>query len=91
MRRCTSFAPAARTILTILRLVVPRTSESSISTTSLSYITLDGLLESVGQGRSSYCTSCYTGQYPVEFPRNEAAYLQLTLKPLEQERDPVTP
>ena len=38
----------------------------------------------VGQGRSSYCTSCYTGQYPVEFPRNEAAYLQLTLKPLEQ-------
>jgi hypothetical protein len=45
----------------------------------------------VGEGRSSYCTSCYTGQYPVEFPRNEAAYLQLTLKPLEQERDPVTP
>ena len=62
-----------------------------LDATSLSYITLDGLLESVGQGRSSYCTSCYTGQYPVEFPRNEAAYLQLTLKPLEQERDPVTP
>jgi amidophosphoribosyltransferase len=62
-----------------------------LDATSLSYITLDGLLASVGQGRSSYCTSCYTGQYPVEFPRNEAAYLQLTLKPLEQERDPVTP
>jgi amidophosphoribosyltransferase len=58
---------------------------------SLSYVTLDGLLESVGTGRQSYCTSCYTGQYPIEFPRNEAAYLQLTLKPLEQERDPVTP
>jgi amidophosphoribosyltransferase len=58
---------------------------------SLSYISLDGLLASVGEGRSSYCTSCYTGQYPVEFPRNEAAYLQLTLKPLEHERDPVTP
>jgi len=62
-----------------------------LDATSLRYITLDGLLESVGQGRSSYCTSCYTGQYPIEFPRNEAAYLQLTLKPLEQERDPVTP
>ena len=35
MRRCTSAAPAARTILTILRLVVPRTIESSISTTRL--------------------------------------------------------
>jgi hypothetical protein len=33
MRTWTSAAPAARTILTILRLVVPRTIESSISTT----------------------------------------------------------
>jgi hypothetical protein len=23
---------------------------------------------------------CYTGQYPVAFPRDEQAYLQLTLK-----------
>jgi amidophosphoribosyltransferase len=58
---------------------------------SLNYLSLEGLLEAVGAGRQSYCTSCYTGQYPVEFPRNEAAYLQLTLKPLEHDRDPVTP
>ncbi len=58
---------------------------------TLSYLSLDGMLEAVGEGRQSYCTSCYTGKYPVEFPRNEAAYLQLTLKPLEQERDLVTP
>ena len=32
---CTSVAPAARTISTILRLVVPRTMESSTSTTRL--------------------------------------------------------
>jgi amidophosphoribosyltransferase len=57
---------------------------------TLSYLSIESLLEAVGNGRSSYCTSCYTGQYPVEFPRNEAAYLQLTLKPLEQEQDPVT-
>jgi hypothetical protein len=31
-------------------------------------------------GRSKYCTSCYTGVYPVAFPRDEAAYLQLALK-----------
>jgi amidophosphoribosyltransferase len=58
---------------------------------SLNYLSIEGLLEAVGNGRQSYCTSCYTGLYPVEFPRNEAAYLQLTLKPLEQERDPVIP
>ena len=58
---------------------------------TLSYLSLEGMLESVGHGRQSYCTSCYTGQYPVAFPKNEAAYLQLTLKPVEPEHDPVTP
>src|SRR5438093_1277854 len=35
MRTCTSLAPAARTILTIFRLVVPRTIESSTRMTRL--------------------------------------------------------
>ncbi len=35
MRKCTSFAPAALTISLILRLVVPRTTLSSTSTTRL--------------------------------------------------------
>src|SRR4249920_3545235 len=47
---------------------------------TLNYLSLEGMLEAVGEGRQSYCTSCYTGKYPVEFPRNEAAYLQLALK-----------
>ena len=47
---------------------------------SLGYLSLEGLLESVGARRQHYCTSCYTGQYPVAFPRDENAYLQLTLK-----------
>ena len=58
---------------------------------SVAYLSLEGLLSTVQSEQGKYCRSCYTGQYPVEFPRNEAAYLQLTLKPLEQERDPVTP
>ena len=37
MRMCTSRAPALRTIRTILRLVVPRTIESSTSTTRLPF------------------------------------------------------
>ncbi len=48
---------------------------------SLGYLSLEGLLHSVrGQGKS-YCSSCYTGRYPVAFPQDQAAYLQLTLKP----------
>jgi len=47
---------------------------------SLAYLSLDGLLSTVGPRRGSYCTSCYTGQYPVVFPRDEHAYLQLALK-----------
>ncbi len=51
-----------------------------IEADSLGYLSLDGMLSAVGPRRSSYCTSCYTGHYPVEFPRDEASYLQLALK-----------
>ena len=47
---------------------------------SVAYLSLDGLTGSVKGGSSRYCTSCYTGVYPVAFPRDEAAYLQLALK-----------
>ena len=51
-----------------------------IGADSLGYLTLGGLLSTVGPARESYCTSCYTGNYPVAFPRDQAAYLQLALK-----------
>ena len=47
---------------------------------SLSYLSLEGMLSSVGLRARSYCTSCFTGKYPVEIPRDEDAYLQLALK-----------
>jgi amidophosphoribosyltransferase len=47
---------------------------------TLAYLSLDGLLSAVSEHRGSYCTSCYTGEYPVVFPRDEQAYLQLALK-----------
>jgi len=47
---------------------------------SVAYLSLDGLTSAVRGGRSKYCTSCYTGVYPVAFPRDETAYLQLALK-----------
>ena len=38
------------------------------------------MLAAVGDQRASYCTSCYTGHYPVAFPRDRESYLQLALK-----------
>jgi amidophosphoribosyltransferase len=51
---------------------------------SLGYLSLGGLTQSVRSQGKSYCTSCYTGKYPVAFPQDQSAYLQLTLKLNEQ-------
>jgi len=55
---------------------------------SVAYLSLEGLMSAVDKDRASYCSSCYTGRYPVEFPRDEASYLQLALK-LDKEKEPV--
>jgi amidophosphoribosyltransferase len=47
---------------------------------SVAYLSLEGLLSTVGTQHGSYCRSCYTGEYPVQVPRDEASYLQLALK-----------
>ena len=47
---------------------------------SVAYLSLEGLMKAVGEGSGNYCSSCYTGQYPVAFPRDERSYLQLALK-----------
>jgi amidophosphoribosyltransferase len=47
---------------------------------SLAYLSLEGLMTAVGKDRSAYCSSCYTGDYPVPVPADEVRYLQLALK-----------
>jgi amidophosphoribosyltransferase len=54
-----------------------------IEADSLAYLSLAGLREAVGDKRNAYCTSCYTGIYPVSFPQDEKAYLQLALKAID--------
>jgi len=56
---------------------------------SVAYLSLDGLLSAVGSERRSYCTSCYTGNYPVPYPQDEARYLQLALKLDTTKNEPV--
>jgi len=64
-----------------------------LSADSVAYLSLDGLKGAVPGGQTRYCTSCYTGVYPVAFPRDEAAYLQLALKlnpePVNPEPQPI--
>jgi amidophosphoribosyltransferase len=47
---------------------------------SLRYLSHEGLMAAIGTGRDGYCSSCYTGIYPVAHPRDEKSYLQLALK-----------
>src|SRR6266478_6528858 len=47
---------------------------------SVGYLSLEGLMTAVGPQRGSYCSSCYTGVYPVPIPQDQATYLQLALK-----------
>jgi amidophosphoribosyltransferase len=54
-----------------------------IEADSLAYLSLVGLKAAVGREHGSYCTSCYTGIYPVAFPRDEQGYLQLALKAVD--------
>jgi amidophosphoribosyltransferase len=54
---------------------------------SVAYLSLDGMMKAVGEDSGHYCSSCYTGQYPVAFPRDEKSYLQLALK---LDKEPVT-
>jgi hypothetical protein len=62
--------------------------EKYLDADSVRYLSLEGLLRSVNTHPKKYCTSCYTGNYPVPFPRSEAAHLQLALKldPAERQR-----
>jgi amidophosphoribosyltransferase len=46
---------------------------------SVAYLSLEGLLSAVQTDRTKYCSSCYTGCYPVPIPRDEATHLQLAL------------
>jgi amidophosphoribosyltransferase len=50
---------------------------------SLAYLSLEGLKQAVAPEQNAYCTSCYTGVYPVAFPRDEHTYLQLALKAVD--------
>jgi amidophosphoribosyltransferase len=52
-----------------------------IGADSLAYQSIDGLLRAVGQARHTFCTACFTGDYPMP--------VQLQMDKLVFERRPV--
>ena len=57
---------------------------------SLSYLSLEGLRESVGVTHPNYCTACYTREYPVAPPSDAEAYMRMVFK-LPDGAEPVEP
>ena len=51
-----------------------------VKSDTLAYLSLEGLREAVGPRSGDYCTSCYTGAYPVDGPEDTEAYMQMALK-----------
>ena len=48
-----------------------------IGVDSLEYITLAGLIDSIGLPREKLCLGCLTGMYPIERPLERAMQLKL--------------
>jgi amidophosphoribosyltransferase len=44
---------------------------------SLAYLSFQGMLDSLGGGDCRFCTACFSGDYPVEFPPEPISQLRL--------------
>jgi amidophosphoribosyltransferase len=42
--------------------------ETYLGATSLGYLSVAGAMDAVGRPHSTFCTACFTGQYPVDVP-----------------------
>ncbi|WP_130011360.1 amidophosphoribosyltransferase [Serinicoccus sediminis] len=62
------FATRAELIATGLE---PTDICASLGADSLGYISTEGMVAATEQPRSSLCTACFTGDYPIELPRED--------------------
>ncbi|PZU47191.1 MAG: amidophosphoribosyltransferase [Arsenicicoccus sp.] len=62
------FATRAELIATGL---APEDICASLGADSLGYISTEGMVAATEQPRSSLCTACFTGDYPIELPRED--------------------
>ena len=48
-----------------------------IGANSLAYLSLQGMLRAMEEDAGGFCTACYTGDYPIPFPEQQATQLGL--------------
>jgi amidophosphoribosyltransferase len=58
-----------------------------IGADSLGYLSVKGLLKAVGMTRDKFCHACFTGDYPIEIPKE----MRVTKFALEEAREPREP
>lgn len=67
----------------------------AVGADSLAYISEEGMIAATGQPRSSLCTACFTGEYPIELPpehrRGKMLLEQPELPGMQGERDAAAP
>jgi len=44
---------------------------------SLAFLSLDGMLQAMRGDTDTFCTACYTGDYPIRFPEDQRSQLEL--------------
>ena len=42
--------------------------EAQLGADSLAYLSWEGMLEATGSAKTSFCSACFTGNYPIEIP-----------------------
>lgn len=56
--------------------------EAQLGADSLAYLSWEGMLESTGADVNSFCSACFTGNYPIDIPNNvKSAKLMLEKVP----------
>jgi amidophosphoribosyltransferase len=45
-----------------------------ITADSLGYLSVEGLYSFMGGRREGFCDACFTGDYPVEIPRDQSPH-----------------
>ncbi len=48
-----------------------------VTADSLAYLSREGMLEVADEGRGTFCTACFSGDYPIEFPYERISQLKL--------------
>ncbi|MFQ5645605.1 MAG: amidophosphoribosyltransferase [bacterium] len=48
-----------------------------LSTDSLGYLSYQGMMEAVSNGRNHFCTACFSGEYPIKLPWKRKKQLRL--------------